>query len=92
MIFLVNTDYMFTLDYVDIEDIYFFPLLEGVVKENIKLFDQYLKKSYYVVPWGYYLFQLQENINMFWKIHNNTAWSHEILIILTVMKIDLSKS
>ena len=40
MIFLVNTDYMFTLDYVDIEDIYFFPLLEGVVKENIKLFDQ----------------------------------------------------
>ena len=32
MIFLINTDDMFTLYYVYIEEIYFPPLLEGVVK------------------------------------------------------------
>ena len=35
MICMINNDAMFTLDYVDIEEIYSPPLLEGVVKESI---------------------------------------------------------
>ena len=45
MIFLINTDYMFTLDDVNIEKFYFRFLLEGVIKENIKLFHQSFKAN-----------------------------------------------
>ena len=37
MIYLVNTDSIFTLNYVNVEDIYFWSLLEGIVKESVKL-------------------------------------------------------
>ena len=35
---LINTDIMFTLDNVDIEEIYFWSLLEGIIKECINIF------------------------------------------------------
>ena len=38
MICLINADTLFTLDDGDIEEIYFWPLLEGIIKECIKLF------------------------------------------------------
>ena len=41
---------MFTLDSFDIEEVYYFPLLEGVVKESIKLFHHYLKAKYSLLP------------------------------------------
>ena len=46
MIFLVNSDAMFYLDCVHIEDIYFFHLLESIIKENKELFVQSFKDIY----------------------------------------------
>ena len=37
VICLVNTDSIFTLNYVSVDDIYFWYLLKGKVKESVKL-------------------------------------------------------
>ena len=36
VIFLVNNDAIFTLNNVNIEEFYFWDLLEGIVKESVK--------------------------------------------------------
>ena len=41
MIFLINNDVMFTLDYANIEGLYFWSLLEDLIKESIKFLHQY---------------------------------------------------
>ena len=33
---LVNTDSIFPLDYVNIEELWFWPFLEGIVKDSVK--------------------------------------------------------
>ena len=38
------------------------------------------------------MFQLQESIHIFLKIRGKTSWLYELLIILTLMKINLSHS
>ena len=45
IICLVNNDAMFTLDDVNIEEFSFYPLLEGIFKDSIKLFDQSCKEN-----------------------------------------------
>ena len=37
IICLINTDWMLTLDHVNIEELYFWYFLEGIIKENTKL-------------------------------------------------------
>ena len=37
MICLDNTDSMFTLNNMNVEELYFWSLLEGIVKESVKL-------------------------------------------------------
>ena len=39
MLFMVDTDAVFTLDDTDIEELLCFPFLEGIVKQVIKFFD-----------------------------------------------------
>ena len=48
-------------------------------------------KPYSMLLRGYHMFQLKENNYIFCKFHKRTAWSDEILIILTAIKIYLIK-
>ena len=36
MICCINTDSIFTLDYVNAEEIYFFSFMEGIIQDSIK--------------------------------------------------------
>ena len=45
VICLVNTDSIFTLNYVNVEDLYFWYLLERIVKESVKLLYEYFKEN-----------------------------------------------
>ena len=83
---------MIDLDDVDVEEIYFFPFLEGIFKQSIILFEQSFKSNPIMCCHEYFICLNGKKICICLEIHDNTEWSDELLITLAVMKIYLCKS
>ena len=46
MIYSVNTDYIFTLNNVNVEELSFWSFLEGIVKDSVNLVRSFFKTNY----------------------------------------------
>ena len=70
----------------------YFSLMGGIIKDYIKLFGWYFKANLILCFHEGFVCFYCNNGFIFFKVHENTAWSDDLLIILNLMNIYLIKS